>query len=106
MSRAGDSFRATASGAAGITRQSGRILDTGATIRHNRDVGPQKLRQGLVGGGKLHIDLQNLFLTSGSGNLGWDGREKLHADVFCSHSYLKLDTLHSCEKEKIKVPKN
>ena len=51
MWKAGDSFRAAASGTAGITQQSGRILDTGATIRHNRDVGPQKFRQGLVGGG-------------------------------------------------------
>ena len=69
--RAGDSFSATASGAARITRQSGRILDTGATIRHNRDVGPQKLGQDLVGGGTFHIDLfaRDLFLTSSCENL-------------------------------------
>ena len=68
---AGDSFGQAASGAGGITRQSERILDTGATIRHNRDVGPQKLGQDLVGGGTFHIDLfaRDLFLTSSSGNL-------------------------------------
>ena len=68
---AGDSFGQAASGAARITRQSERILDTGATIRHNRDVGPQKLGQDLVGGGTFHIDLfaRDLFLTSSSGKL-------------------------------------
>ena len=68
---AGDSFGQAASGAARITRQSERILDTGATIRHNRDVGPQKLEQDLVGGGTFHIDLfaRDLFLTSSSGKL-------------------------------------
>ena len=68
---AGDSFGQAASGAAGITRQSERISDTGATIRHNRDVGPQKLRQDLVGGGTFHKDLfaRDLFLTSSCENL-------------------------------------
>ena len=68
---AGDSFGQAASGAAGITRQSERISDTGATIRHNRDVGPQKLGQDLVGGGTFHKDLfaRDLFLTSSCENL-------------------------------------
>ena len=68
---AGDSFGQAASGAAGITRQSERISDTGATIRHNRDVGPQKLGQDLVGGGTFHKDLfaRDLFLTSSCDNL-------------------------------------